>query len=407
MDASLSVGRTRVGDFFDQSLFYPFVGEVGRLAGRQVYLRRDELFPYRVPGSKDIVLLPVDEERLEVMVAGRIGRPGNLTLFGLGVSNETLEFPGFPESVEVAKGGDFGDLQPAPPALADSLRGHTLHSSATRLNILLGQRNVSFVQRTGLDAITGVRDVPVGFDLGATFGRSVAPLSTGIDQPDDLYARFRLFGGAAPEPFVVQMYAAWEGRQIFAGGAAGDGWRDAIGEGDLLVYWQPEAWPSHTLFARAAGAGGWNMSMPFQLTLGGPEVVRGYREDHAPGSQRLVFSVEDRVALTWPAPDLFDFGFTLFADVGRMWAGAAPFSIDSGWDAAVGAGLRVGFPSGTRGVVRLDAALPLRSGAGFGDMVFRVSMEDVIGLTGGIVDDQLARSRRITVGPDVFTPVRR
>ena len=407
LDGSLAVGRTRVGNFFEQSFFYPFVGELGRVAGRQLYSRREELFPYRIPRSGDILLLPIDAERLEVVVAGRIGDPGNLTVFGLGVSNETLDFPDFPGGVELAPDGDFGRLETAPDTLAEPLRVHTLHSSATRLNVLFGQRNVRFLQRRGLDALTGQQDVPVGFELGLTVGRSLHALSTGVDQPDDLYTRVRLFGGAASGPLLLNGYAALEGRQIFSGGDAGDGWRDLLAEADAFVYWQPEALPGHTLFLRAAGAGGWDVGLPYQLTLGGVSGVRGYNEDRLPGGRRLVFSAEDRIYVRWPAPDLFDMGFTVFADAGRMWAGGVPYGSDSGWRGAVGAGLRVGFPTGTRGVVRLDAAFPLEEGAGFGDVVLRVSLTDVLGLTGDIEDEQLRRSRRITVGPDIFAPRRR
>ena len=65
------------------------------VAARQLYLRRDELFPYaldvRDPQEGEIthVLLPMLEERIELTLAGRIGTLGNLTTFGLGVSNVT------------------------------------------------------------------------------------------------------------------------------------------------------------------------------------------------------------------------------------------------------------------------------------------------------------------------------
>ena len=90
---------------------------------------------------------------------------------------------------------------------------------------------------------------------------------------------------------------------------------------------------------RASGAGGWSAQTPFQLTLGGRDMVRGYRSEAFPGSQRAVFSLEDRIYLPWPAPGLFDFGLSLFLDVGQIRAGEAPFGVDSGWRAAAGAGI--------------------------------------------------------------------
>ena len=79
-------------DFFEQGVAYPFVGEVGRVAGREIYATREEFFPYSLgvthPEEGEIthVLLPIDEQRSEVTLAGRLGSPGNLTTFGDKVS---------------------------------------------------------------------------------------------------------------------------------------------------------------------------------------------------------------------------------------------------------------------------------------------------------------------------------
>lgn len=404
LDAELSAGQTRIGSFVRQELFYPFVGEVGRLAGRQIYERRDDQFNFRIGSEEGFtdLLLPLEEERFEITMVGRLGEPGSLTVLGLGVSDETLEFPGFPDAVEVVREGDFGDAQPAPDSLASLLRDQTLFSSGTRLNFIVGQRNVRFVERTGLDALTGVQDVTVGFDAGLTLGTTLGGLSGGEDTPDDLFTRVRLFGGTAPGPFVMNLDLAFDGRHVFSGGRAGDGWRDLIAELDGLFYWQPAAFPAHTFFARASGAGGWETVLPFQLTLGGVEGVRGYRDEQFPAARRLIFSFEDRIYLAWPAPELFDFGFTLFGDVGRGWAGDVPFGTDAGWRAAVGGGLRIGFPAGTRGVARLDVAYPL-DGDGFDDVILRFTLLDLLGLQGGIEDRELERVRRNTVGSDMFT----
>jgi hypothetical protein len=192
-----------------------------------------------------------------------------------------------------------------------------------------------------------------------------------------------------------------EGRRVLSGSER-PGWRDVLGEIDALLYVQPDQWASHTFFARASASGGWNAEFPFQLTLGGSEGLRGYREERFPGGSRIVFSFEDRVYLRWPAPELFDLGFTLLADVGRMWPGDTPFGADSGWRGAVGAGIRFGFPAGTRGVVRADLAFPF-DGAGISDPVFRLSLLDILGLRRALQDRQLQRSRLNSIGPDLFT----
>ena len=410
LDALVSGGRTRIGRFVEQGLFYPFVGEVGRLAARQRYLSREELFSYALHagslGTSDVthVLLPLHEERVEVSLAGRLGSPGNLTTLGVGVSDESLEFPGFPDAVEVTK-GDFGTREPATAEHTQAVAPHTLNTAATRLNVMIGQRNVRFVQRRRLDAISGVQDVAVGTDVGLTLGRSVSALSRGGEGPEDLYARLRFSLGAASPEVVVSSGFAIEGRQVLSG-AADEGWRDVIGEFDVRVYWQPLSLPAHTIFGRVEAGAGWNLDQPFQLTLGGGAGVRGYLEESFPGSQRVVASIEDRIAVDWPGAELLDLGITFFADAGRMWAEAVPFGTDSGWKGALGAGLRLGFPAGTRGVIRADLAFPVAGAARLGDLRLRVSLADLLGLAAQLHDRQLDRSRRITVGPDVFTPSR-
>ncbi len=410
-DATLTWGRTRNGNFIGQALQYPFVGEIGRIAGRELFLRQETLFRYslgtprdRPSGTVTHVLLPIDERRFELTLAARVGRPGNLTIFGAGVSHETVDFPGFPEAVEVALDEKFGDLRPADSAAVAAVRHQTLHSAGTQVNLLVGQRNVRFQQFRGLDALRGTQDVALGSNLALTLSRTAAALSDreGQDQPDDLYVRFRVSAGAAPGPFLLLLAGGIQGRQVFSGGAADDGWTDVLSDLTLMLYWQPPDWPRHTFFTRLTGAGGWQVTGPFQLTLGGETGVRGYDVDDFPAGRRVVFSAEDRIYLGWPFPNLFDLGMTLFADIGNGWAGDVPFGADTGWRGTLGAGLRFGFPAGSRGVARADLAWPVE-GSGLGTPLLRVAFGDPIGLVAGFVDRQLLRSRRLEVGPDLFT----
>jgi hemolysin activation/secretion protein len=142
------------------------------------------------------------------------------------------------------------------------------------------------------------------------------------------------------------------------------------------------------------------MVSPYQLTLGGRSSVRGFREEDFPGAQRMLLTLEDRILIRWPAPDLLDMGLTLFADAGRIWAGDVPYGMDSGWRGTVGFGLRIGFPAGSRRVTRMDLAFPV--GGGGGGPVFRITAFELTGILTGFSDPQLRRSRRVNVGPDQF-----
>jgi hypothetical protein len=409
-DAAVSAGRTRVGTFLDQGVAYPFVGEVGRFAVRQSYHRRDELFPYVVSGD-DVdyshLLLPFLDERVEISTAVRVGRPGSFTLLGVGITREKLDFGGYPGSLEIARDNDFGDTDAAPAALADVVRGQVYAASTTRLNFFVGQRNLRFTRVRGLDALRGDQDIRLGTDVGLTLGRSVGFLSgTSLAHADDLYGRLRVFAAHDPGTSFLFFSGALEGRQIFARGAGGDGWRDVLGEIDLYGYLRSRKTPGQTFFARISASGGWATDTPFQLTLGGRRGVRGLAEEDFPGGRRLVLTLEDRIVMPWPVPELLDLGFTLFADAGRMWAGEVPWGVDSAWRGAVGAGIRFGFPSGTRGLVRMDLAFPLGAEAS-GSPIFRVTLLELLGISTGFVDPQMTRSRRMTVGPDYFTTDRR
>ena len=56
------------------------------------------------------VLLPFQDERMELSVATRVGEPGNLTLFGVGLSRESSEY----RDLQIARDSDFGNPETAP-----------------------------------------------------------------------------------------------------------------------------------------------------------------------------------------------------------------------------------------------------------------------------------------------------
>ena len=127
--------------------------------------------------------------------------------------------------------------------------------------------------------------------------------------------------------------------------------------------------------------------------------MRSLAEDRFPGGRMARFVVEDRVAFPWPRSGQIDLGLTAFGDVGRVWPGDAPFALDSGWQAALGIGLRIGFPGGTRNIWRTDVAFPV--GRTEGSPIFRVTFE-FNRMRDGFFSDDVNRSRRFTMGPDYF-----
>ena len=399
-DANFGWGRTRVGDFLEQGINYPFVGEVGRFAVRQIFERRDQVFTYSAAEDPTIsnALVPYRDEWAEASFAGRLGRPGNLTLFGIGLTREHIGFTGFPDDVEVAIDNDFGNTVAASSEVHDIVAGQTRARATSRINLMIGQRNVRFRRIRGLDELDAEADVQLGTDLGLTVGRSINVLSVaGVLSPDDLFGRVRLFAGHDPgSSFIFARFAA-EGRRLRSGD---NSWRDVIAEFDLYSYLRSERIAGQTLFLRASASGGWSMESPFQLSLGGRDAVRGFREEYAPGARRVLLTVEDRIFVRWPWPDLLDLGVTVFADAGRVWSGGVPYGVDSGWQGALGFGLRFATPAGSRIGRRIDLAFPFGGTANRGP-VFRVGVE-LLGIGPGFEDAQLERARRSRIGPDFF-----
>lgn len=405
-DQRMSLGTTRSGNFFEESLVYPFLGEVGRVGARQSFLWRETLFSYAVSGASEHthLLVPFLDERSDLAVGFRMGRPGNLTVLGLGTSRESIRFRDFPLTVEYVNRGDFSDTEPVDSVGIAEVMGQTVSRRANRINLFMGQRNLRFLQRRGLDALKGVQDVQVGTEVMVGLGRTVKAFQeSGVKSPDDLHTQAYLFAGGAWSGWTVNAQLSAEARQVYLPGGGKSEWDDVFAEADAYVYWQSAPSGNHTLLLRISGAGGWWLTTPFQLTLGGRQGVRGYRDEDFPGSQRVVLSLEDRLYMPWPAPELLDFGLTLFLDLGHMRAGEVPFGVDSGWRAAVGGGIRFGLPPGTATMARIDLALPLSRRVQPGDLILRVTLRELLGILSGFRDDQLLRSLRSGMRPHIVS----
>ncbi|MDQ3389401.1 MAG: BamA/TamA family outer membrane protein, partial [Gemmatimonadota bacterium] len=178
-------------------------------------------------------------------------------------------------------------------------------------------------------------------------------------------------------------------------------WSNVFGQLDLWGYWKPSPGSRHTVVAAMGAAGGWRVTVPFQTTLGAWSGLRGYPRHAFTGHRRAVFSLEDRVYLGWPVPQLFDLGGAAFVDIGKSWRGGDIYGADTPLRASVGVGLRAAFPPGSRRSYRLDAAFPIEGAAGFGDLVLTVSVGQAIGRT--VRDDgQIRRSSRRPLSASVF-----
>jgi hypothetical protein len=392
-DASVEWGRDRPGHFFHQFVRYPFVGEAGRYSVRQGYSRGTTYFSYSTDQSAAYsqVLVPAFRDLVELSFARRFGEPGRSWITGVTLSRDVIRFPG---PAEVAYGIDFDALEPYPGQLPLPVQRQLSASAATRLSVHLGTRRYRYQEYTGIDGLRDRMLVSLGLYGGVSVGRGFGWL-TPSDVPalDDWFGRLHGSFGAPIGSSLLHGGVTVESRRD--GGA----WQDVLMDADLVAWLRTDALPAHTVFLRASVAGGSRVALPFQLSLGGREGVRSLPEDRFPGGRLARLVVEDRIVFPWPRPGTADFGLTLFADVGRVWPGDVPYAVDSGWQAGVGAGLRIGLPSRTRNVWRMDVAVP--AGPSTGGPVVRVTFE-LNRLRNGFLTGDVLRSRRYNLGAEHF-----
>jgi hypothetical protein len=370
LDAELSFGTSGVGYVADQSLLRPFESEFDRVAWRESARYRKEPFPL-VSGSLGTVAQPVVLFAGDGGAAWRFGEPGRLRLLGVALSGERLFVEGAPL---------------APDPAADSLAGAALAGRYTerrrlRVYALLGARALRFTQRTGMDAVNAAEDIREGLEAGLVLGRS---LGGGGGLQRDWFAAVELFlGGPVAGSSLLFARGKLEGRRL----RDLERWDGVLASGDLLLY--QKIGGRGTMVLGLSGAGGWRTSAPFQLLLGGPGGIRGHGSSTLPAGRRVVAHAEHRY-FAGTVLRTFDIGTALFVDAGRGWAGDASFGEDTGLLGAVGAGLRVAFPSGSRLTYRLDVAAPL-GGRGRG-LELRIGLRQQFGLVRGEPDD-VSRSR--------------
>lgn len=392
-DASVELGRDRPGNFFNQYVRYPFIGETGTWSVRQGYSRGTSFFAYATDGSEPYtqVLVPEFRETIEFSLARRFGDPGRSIITGVTLQRDVTQFPRTPEVTLI---DDFNELQPFPGPLPGPLAGQLLESASTRVSLHLGTRRYRYVEYRGIDGLRERTIVSLGLFAGASVGKGFGTFTPdGVAVVDDLFGRVHASFGAGVGSSLLHGGFTVESRRD-----AGS-WQDVLADADLVAYLRNDGLQAHTIFVRASMAGGWRTRLPYQLSLGGRQGVRSLAEDRYPGARMMRFLVEDRILFPWPRPGAADLGMTVFGDLGRVWPGGVPYAVDSGWQAALGVGLRVGLPAGTRNVVRADIAFPV--GATGGSPIFRMSFE-LNRLRDGFFTEDVFRSRRFNLGAEHF-----
>jgi hemolysin activation/secretion protein len=203
-------------------------------------------------------------------------------------------------------------------------------------------RNLSFLEARGFDALAAVQDVARGFQFGVVVGRG-----------SDTFLATDLYAGLG----VARSFAALRVEAEARHDPGAHRWDAMVASGRLAWYWKPS--DAHVVIASEEFSGGWRLRIPFQLRLGAmPGGVRGYRNSRVVGAVRSVVRIEERWSLGQLTRHV-GLGLASFVDAGVVWAGDAPFGVNSGMKVGVGVGLLVAVPPRSKRLWRVDFATPV------------------------------------------------
>lgn len=347
---SLLGERRDVGGQWAADLSHPFYTDLQRFGWRTAAGDASEYLELLRPGGDANALF---YERRYANVGGviRLGVPGRLSLFGA-----TASFDRASTSDRVRVLSDSGIVtQDDGPPLGFRPAARYPGQNVARLNALWGVRNVNFVRVSGFDALTGTQDVRRGVQASVLFGRSV-PLFRSHD--DDYFISGEAYAGMGGTVSFVAGEIRSEARRDNARGV----WDGIVVGGRGAWYLVPSA--RFRLVSSLEYGGTQRPRIPVQLSLGDRNGgVRGYGGTTVAGASRAVARIEPRMVFG-PKFGLGEFGAAAFADVGRLWAGDAPYGVSTSARASVGLGLLGAFPPGSRRLWRVDVAKPFKRDQG-------------------------------------------
>jgi hypothetical protein len=359
--AALGERRT-VGGQWGLDLSHPFYTDLQRIAWRAAGgASQDYLELVRHGAPQNAILY----NRAYTNVGGlvRVGTPGRLSLFGGSISYEQA---GTNDLVQVL--GPGGVEPDSGPPLGFRPGARYPGQRVARANALWGVRAVNFLRVSGFESLTGVQDVRRGFQASTMLGRSVALLGT---RDDDYFVSGNLYAGMGGGRSFLANEVRGEARHD----NASNDWRGIVVGGRSAWYLVPG--PRWRFVTSAQFSGVWRPRVPIQIQLGTRDGgVRGYDGAVEAGNARVVLRTESRYVLG-PLGNVGDLGVAAFADAGRLWAGGAPYGVNSPVRASVGVGALGAFPRGSRKLWRVDVARPLAQVPGAPKVQFILENRDL------------------------------
>jgi hypothetical protein len=262
----------------------------------------------------------------------------------------------------------------------------------TRLTAIGAWRNLNFVAAHGFDALTATEDMPTGFQLFGHIGRGVRAFGG----ESDFFTLADALAGLGSSATYAGLHVISEARHQIGASQ----WDGIITSGRLGLYWKP----NDPNLVRAWGefGGGWRVRSPFQLQLATEnQRLIGYK-GVAVGGRRAAGGIEARHVVSGLTSKA-DVGVGAFLNAARLWAGDAPFGMNTPLLPSAGVSLFGAFPHGSQRLLRIDVGAPLRSGLVRSGWEIRLLYIDAMRLSREEPRD-VTNAREQLVGPDVFRP---
>jgi len=234
--------------------------------------------------------------------------------------------------------------------------------------------------------------VPTGFQLFTQLGRGTHSLAGA----SDIYALGDVLAGVGSGKSYSELHLITEGRREIGRPS----WDGIVSSGLLAIYLKPTE--TNLLRAWTAFAGGWRVETPFQLGLNADnQRLLGYRGALF-GGRRVAAGLLARHVI----PGLTsrgDVGFGAFVNAARLWAGDAPFGMNTPVLPSAGIALFAAAPKGSQRTLRIDIGSALRTGVVRSGWEVRLVYSD---FTRTVLTEpgDILGAREQLIGANVFRP---
>lgn len=376
--------RRSIGEYYLISMQHPFYTDLQRIAWTAGYATSKDFAGLRRPDRSQLIQ-PVDRAFWNVGGVLRFGPPRKLGLVGGMIIGERVV-----TRHEFFERDSISD-QLLPTSDTAGVRRYPTHDVTNAAGVL-GVRALTYSRMRGLDAVTAEQDIATGAQIGIVFGMQPwghAPLRRSFGVVD-AYA-----GGRSARNFVA-VRAEVESRLDLGEMRSSH----IVASGRSAWYFKPT--PRWTSELSSEFGGAWRTLLPFQLELGDRQGgLRGYARSHEAGGQRLIGRLEQRTFLGRVRGQSAGIGVAAFTEAGKVWAGDAPFGVETPVRGAAGIALLASVPARSQRTIRAEVAWPFSRGLG-ARTELRFSIREPA--RGFWTEPARIRSARIATAPEqVFT----